>query len=295
MNLVKRESCPLCNSNCIKAYRSGTFNPKKLSSLHFRITDSSYGQRWQLYKCAGCEFIFANPSLQEKDIIHFYSQLVDQEYSVEAEGRSKNFRTILERLKSLPTPDNTLLDVGAASGIFLNLAQQENYQSLGVEPSAYLVEEAKNKFNIQLLKGTIDDVPGNRMFSTITLLDIIEHLVDPVALFCKVDKLMAKDGIMVLVTPDISSLAAQLAAKRWWHYRMAHLNFFSEKSLKYLLHKFNYQIVMKKRYIWHFSLFYLVTRLFPSIKEKTSLQNVLKSIHLKLNFFDSWEIYARKN
>ena len=179
MNLVKRESCPLCNSRHTRAYRAGTFNPKNLNSLHFRITDSGYGQRWHLCRCTDCHFVFANPYLPEKEIIQFYSQLVDQEYSVEAAGRSKNFKTILGRLKCLAKPGDALLDVGAASGIFLNLARQAGYQAEGVEPSAYLVAEADKNYGIQLLKGTIDEVPVGSQFSVITLLDIIEHLVDP--------------------------------------------------------------------------------------------------------------------
>lgn len=284
----------MCNSRQINAYRAGTFDPKQLSSAHFRITDSSYGQRWHLYKCKRCAFVFANPYLPENEIIRFYSQLVDQEYSIEAEGRAKNFVTILKRLDRLTGTGGRLLDVGAASGIFLNLARQAGYRAEGVEPSTYLVAEARKKYGIEILKGTIDDVAADHRYSVITLLDIIEHLVDPVAFLTKVDRRLASGGILVLVTPDINSLAAQLAARRWWHYRMAHLNFFSLKSLNYLLEKMDYRIILRKRYIWHFSLYYLITRLFPDVKKKKSLQKGLKSIHLKLNFFDSWEIYARK-
>jgi hypothetical protein len=156
------------------------------------------------------------------------------------------------------------------------------------------VAEARKTYNIEILRGTIDDVAVSKRYSVITLLDIIEHLVDPAAFLAKVDKRLSSGGFLVLVTPDINSLAAQLAGRRWWHYRMAHLNFFNLKSLNHLLNKMGYQVVLKKRYIWHFSFYYLITRLYPALKEKKSLQKVFKSIHLKLNFFDSWEIYARK-
>jgi hypothetical protein len=110
----------------------------------------------------------------------------------------------------------------------------------------------------------------------------------------KLNHLIENNGFLVIVTPDINSLAARVSGSRWWHFRIAHINFFNRESLEYLLQKHDYEIILKKRYVWNFSLFYLVTRIFPSLKHKKPLQKVLKRLHLKLPLFDSWEIYARK-
>jgi 2-polyprenyl-3-methyl-5-hydroxy-6-metoxy-1,4-benzoquinol methylase len=184
--------------------------------------------------------------------------------------------------------------VGAASGIFLNLAGQEGYETSGIEPSQYLVEEAERLYGLKLFQGTIENFKTETKYSVITMLDILEHLVEPDRFLDKIDSLLEKNGILVIVTPDINSLAARTAGKYWWHYRVAHINFFNLKSITYLLEKHSYEIVLKKKYAWNFSLFYLVTRIFPSLKNKKALQKFLKSINLKLQLFDSWELYARK-
>jgi len=299
MELKQRKACPLCQSEDIKLFKKGTFDPKSVQTENFKITDSRYGSLWTFFSCQNCHFVFSNPYIPEKNIVEFYSQLEDREYSAEAEGRSKNFKTILKRLKGLHRAGqgDSLLDIGAASGIFLNLAKQEGYRAAGIEPSESLVEEAKKRYGIRLFKGTVDDYHPGEKFSVITLLDIIEHLVEPGTFMTTVDGLLADNGILVIVTPDINSFAARVTGKRWWHFRIAHINFFNLKSLRYLLTKHGYDILLKKKYAWNFSLFYLVTRVFPTLKNlkgKKSLQNLLKRLHLKLPLFDSWEIYARK-
>lgn len=298
MQLRNRKTCPICNSSNIALFKKGTFDPGRVNSENFKITDSAYGSLWTFFSCKDCRFVFSNPYIPEEDIVGFYSHLEDREYSTEAEGRSKNFKTILKRLKRVrkctENFGNRLLDIGAASGIFLHLARQEGYEIEGIEPSEFLVNEAKNRYGLKLFKGTVEDYKPGKKFSVITLLDIVEHLVDPDAFLAKVDTLMEENGILVLVTPDINSLAARLAGKRWWHFRVAHINFFNLHSLNFLLQKHGYEIILKKKYVWNFSLFYLSTRIFPFLKKKKSLQKILKRLHLKLPLFDSWEIYARK-
>ncbi|MCP5047180.1 MAG: class I SAM-dependent methyltransferase [bacterium] len=297
MHLNERKTCPLCQSKSIKLFKTGTINPTQIKTDDFKITDSHYGSLWTFFCCNQCKFVFSNPYLPEKHIIEFYSQLEDNEYSSEAEGRSKNFKTLFKRLKKL-NPGPSLLDIGAASGIFLDLANHEGYQTAGVEPSTPLANEAKEKYGIQLFNGTIENYHPNQKFSVITMLDIIEHLVEPDTFMTAVDSLLEDDGYLIIVTPDIHSLAARIMGRRWWHYRIAHINFFNLPALQYLLKKHHYNIVLKKKYVWNFTLFYLITRLFPSLKNQnkgeTTLQKLLKKVHLKLPLFDSWEIYARK-
>lgn len=296
MELKQRNYCPLCKSKEIKSFKKGTFTPKNLESTHFKITDNQYGSLWTFFKCDNCEFVLSNPYIPEKYIVNFYSQLHDQEYNEEAEGRAKNFSTILKRLKNLK-PGNSLLDIGAASGIFLNMAQNEGYKIEGIEPSTSLVKEAKKQYDLNLFNGTLDNYLKDnsfKKFSVITLLDIMEHLVEPAVFFSQLDQIIDDHGFLVIVTPDINSMAAKLMGNKWWHFRIAHINFFNIKSLEFLLHQHNYEIVLKKKYVWNFSLLYLITRIFPSLKQNKPLQKLLKRLHLKLPLFDSWEIYARK-
>jgi 2-polyprenyl-3-methyl-5-hydroxy-6-metoxy-1,4-benzoquinol methylase len=294
MELIDQNCCPLCRSKKIELFKKGTINPRALIPENFKITDSHYGSRWNFSICRVCSYVFSNPTPREEDLVNFYSLLEDEEYSQEAEGRAKNFKTILKRLNKLKKPGNRLLDVGAASGIFLDLARKEGYEIYGIEPSRSLVKEAKEQYDISLFCGTLKNYPDPKKFSVIALIDIIEHLTDPVSFLEQVSSRLQKNGILVLVTPDIRSVAARMTGKKWWHYRIAHLNFFNKKSLHTLIKKSGLEMLSQKRYAWNFSIFYLLSRILPGLRNKKSLQKILKKVNLKLQLFDSWEIYARK-
>ncbi len=118
-------------------------------------------------------------------------------------------------------------------------------------------------------------------------------MTDPDAFLAVLERFLAPGGMLVIVTPDIGSLAARLMGGRWWHYRVAHVNFFNRRSLGRLLRGTVSKPSCANASPGIFPLYYLLTRLLPFLKGK-ALQTRLKKLHLKLQLFDSWEIYARK-
>jgi SAM-dependent methyltransferase len=293
MKLAALDRCPLCRSRDIGLFKQGTVVPEKVSAADFRITDSHYGTRWTFFRCRDCAFVFANPAPAQDEIAEFYATLADEEYSQEDEGRGRNFSRILKRLRPLAPAGSALLDVGAASGIFLNLARNDGYAVVGIEPSAALVADARKLYGLELFCGTVEQFSPQGKFAAITLLDVIEHVTDPGALVARLSGWLAPGGMLVIVTPDIGSLAARVMGGRWWHYRVAHLNFFSRRSLDRLLQAHGFDLALRKRFAWNFSVYYLLTRLLPFLKG-TALQKPLKKLHFRLQLADSWEIYARK-
>jgi len=293
VKLTAIDRCPLCQSPRIALFKKGTIVPENISSADFKITDSHYGSRWTFYSCRDCGFVFANPAPAKATIAEFYASLADEEYSQEDEGRGRNFSTVLKRLRPYAPPGSRLLDVGAASGIFLNLARKAGFQVTGIEPSAALVADAEKLFGLKLFCGTVEQFIANEKFAVITVLDVLEHVTDPGDFLTVLSRVLAPGGMLVIVTPDISSLAARIMGGRWWHYRVAHLNFFNRRSLARILGDRGFTIVLRKRFAWNFSVYYLLTRLLPFLKGR-ALQKPLKKLHLKLQLCDSWEIYARK-
>ena len=217
MQLIKREFCPVCKKREFIPFKKSSINTSNLKPDSFKITDNEYGNCWNFSRCDNCTFVFSNPHLKEKDLIEFYSQLEDKEYSFEARGRGKNFIKILNRLKKIEINGNMLLDIGAASGIFLNLAKKRGYQTEGIEPSRSLCKQAGKLFGIKLFQGTLDQYSSQEKFSIITLLDIIEHIQEPETFIRQVSSHMGKGGILVIVTPDINSVASKFMGKKWWH------------------------------------------------------------------------------
>jgi len=242
--------------------------------------------------------VFANPAPTPHFIQTLYSQVEDPLYEDEAEGRSKNFSKILSRLEKILPNKGTLFDVGAATGILIHLARDRGWDADGIEPSAWAVKYAQEKYGLNIKEGSFEEasLPANH-YAAVTLVDIVEHMSSPLEAVQKAFEILKPEGILCLVTPDIKSLAARIAGAKWWHFRPGHVGYFTAESLQKLLDLTGFTIVKKKKYAWTFSAHYLISRKkwLRFLIKNARMALFWKKISIKLALSDSMEIYARKN
>src|SRR5205823_313421 len=72
---------------------------------------------------------------------------------------------------------------------------------------------------------------------------------------------LSPDGLLMVVTPDIGSLAARLMKHRWWHFRPAHIGYFSRKTMRMALRQAGFTVECVQPYQWWFTIGYVLTRL----------------------------------
>lgn len=99
-----------------------------------------------------------------------------------------------------------LLDVGAANGVFVWLAQRRGWEAEGVEPSPFAVNWGRKQFGVVLHQGTIADIHPENLYDIITLWDTLEHVPDPGETLRLCYQRLRPGGILALLTPDTSSL-----------------------------------------------------------------------------------------
>ena len=179
-NFEKASKCPICLSLRIQAFKKGTFDYARLNQDQIKITDSEYGKIWNLSKCTDCGHIFADPFPKPEFIFSLYSQVEDPVYDDEAEGRSRNFLGILKNLEKIRPAKGMLFDVGAATGILLNLARRRRWEVGGIEASDWAVKFAFEKYNIRIRAGFFGGGrPSGRLAQALTMVDFIEHTPKP--------------------------------------------------------------------------------------------------------------------
>ena len=282
--------CWVCGANTLHLVKESAFD-KELSSSDFSITDSKYGKTGSIYKCSACGFMQCS---EMTEIIQFYEQLEDSEYEETRYPRSKQAEKIINDVKKYRSKGR-LLDVGAGSGILVEQAQKMGFDSLGLEPSKWLSKMAvahginvKNKvLPIESLSSSMD---------VVTLIDVIEHVPNPNEIFLQIGEVMRKEAIGVVVTPDCSSLMAKLLGWKWWHYRIAHIGYFNEKTLRISLKSAGLEPIAVKRPTWVFPLDYLIERINVYLPKffKLPIPNIAKKIIIPLNLRDSLLIYFKK-
>lgn len=289
--------CPICSSSALSPFKKGTFNFLNLNKDQIKITDSDYGKTWDLSRCMYCTHIFANPCPSPNFIHSLYSKIEDPLYQEEARGRSKNFLRIISFLEKIHPTKGVLFDVGAATGILLSIALRRGWKPEGIEASAWAVRIAQEKYNLKIHEGYFEkaDLPQN-YYTAVTMVDFIEHVPNPFEAVAKANEILAPEGTLCIVTPDVNSLAAKITRGKWWHFRPAHLGYFSSKSLAILLQRAGFRIVKLRKYSWTFSARYLISRKpwLNFLLKNPHLASFWEKISIKLALCDSFEIYARK-
>jgi 2-polyprenyl-3-methyl-5-hydroxy-6-metoxy-1,4-benzoquinol methylase len=251
--------CWLCGASNLKEFAPSRI-PENPTAALVKITDSQYGFTGRLLHCTVCGFIQADPSSVIK-IEPLYSNLVDNEYQDSIVTRKRTFARVLERIRDLRPNSRTLLDVGAGIGALCAEAKRAGFQVEGVEPSAWAVAEGRRR-GIVLHEGYFPhpDLNG-RKFDVITALDVIEHVSRPIELLKGCHKCLVPGGLLVLVTPDVGSLASRVMGQRWWHFRFAHIGYFSRNTLKAALKASGFALESIEAYVWWFPLTYILERL----------------------------------
>jgi 2-polyprenyl-3-methyl-5-hydroxy-6-metoxy-1,4-benzoquinol methylase len=298
---AEEATCDLCGGHEFRV-RYPSRLEGELAAENFRITDNSYGVIGQIVECSGCRLVYAFPRPPGECIENFYADLIDPDYCREAEGRAASCRLMLDRLQKHCGTPGRLLDVGAATGIFLRLARDAGWDAMGVEPSHWAAKHARDEFGLDVRCDVFPtaQLDGQR-FDAITMLDVIEHTDSPRRVLGAVRDSLNPGGILALVTPDVGSLVARLLGPRWWHYRVAHLYFFDRATLWRVLREAGFEVVGSHRYGWTFSAEYLASRLqvFPVpqtlawLRRNSAGQWLLRR-NVRVNFGDSFEIYARR-
>jgi len=293
-----RTNCPICSSPNINTFRKRNISFKDFSHEHIKITDKDYGKIWDLSHCGDCTHVFANPCPTADYIQSLYAEIQDNSYQEEASGREKNFLPILSNLNQIHPNKGFIFDVGAATGIFLNSARKYGWKPDGIETSTWAADTAKKKYNIPIKKGAFEssELKMNH-YQAVTMIDFIEHIPHPYQAVLKAYQILVPKGTLCLVTPNLQSLAAKISGNHWWHFRPAHIHYFTKKSLQALMEQAGLKIIKIKNYSWTFSAHYLISRFktLGFLLNNHFLSSFFKKIPIKLALGDSLEIYAQKD
>lgn len=253
------ESCYICGSCETVLWKERSLN-RPLEPDDLRITDSRYGVTLALWKCSNCGFIFAaSPEVEE--LTGLYERLTDPNYAETQDTRTLQMQWLLDRaLRERPNAA-TLLDVGAGMGLMVKEARARGLEAVGIEPSQDLVESARALNGIDLLRGVYPHAAlEGRTFDIVTLIDVIEHVADPVGLLRDCGRALAPDGLFVVVTPDVSSVPARVLGRRWWHFRLAHVGYFDRHSFDRAGDVAELDRLRRFRAKWFFRVRYLADR-----------------------------------
>ena len=222
-----------------------------------RITDARFGTTLPLRRCRRCAFVFADGPV---DVVPLYEQLADPAYIETGDTRALQMAWLLDHLFEHRPQPATLLDIGAGTGLLVAEALRRGIDAIGVEPSRRLAAHARSR-GVPILEGTLPHPAlQGRTFDVVALVDVIEHVTAPVALLRDAAERVSPEGILVLVTPNLASVPARLMGRRWWHFRLAHIGYFSPRSLAVAAERAGCRVEETFSARWFFRLRYIAER-----------------------------------
>jgi len=151
-----------------------------------------------------------------------------------------------------------ILDFGCGSGIVANELKKAGYNVVGVDISQNAINETKRKYpDINFICVSVENkLPfEDKEFDAIYCTEVIEHIYDTEFLMKEFGRILKKDGLLFISTPYhgfIKNLLITLFAfDKHFNIFGPHIRFFTKKSLKHLLNKFNFKI-QKIKYLGRF-------------------------------------------
>lgn len=209
--------------------------------------------RANYFKCNFCGTIFQYPLPTLQEMMDYanaeYSDGLYKEYLDANDLKYATFEYRLnEVIKAFKKQNHSemsprILDVGCSNGRFIEVAIRKGIDAWGLELSENAIAAAAPEIRARIYHGDANNIEslGTEKFDIITAFDLIEHLFDPFSFLNNLHKIITKDGLIVITTPDASSLPRIFMGKNWPMLQpFQHTILLSRKASKMLLQKTNY-------------------------------------------------------
>lgn len=282
--------------------------PIEGDSQTIRFAFTRYG--YAFYRCMGCGHVWVHPIPSAQELADFYSKGYFQgdiekrgyqDYDLDKESVLPEFDYFLRKLESA-TEKRDLLDIGAATGVFMERAIRRGWKAKGLELSAYAAEAGRAKgYDISCTALEDVDLSTNQTSSVVTMWDVVEHFRDPVRAFEVLSRIVPPSGLIMFATPQSDSFFARVMGKFWTLLAPPqHLHYFSRKSIDHILAKNGFEVVsiewrgksFDMGYIIHFAMGWLRVRW--SWLDRLAHWRIMQRIVFRINPHDMMIVLARK-
>ena len=202
-------------------------------------------------------FFQVKPKPTQEDITRFYAEeFYSSKYkafnnsTLEVQEADREFHDAhrediavnIEKLLTRPLSGLSVLDIGCGWGQTMKYLASKGASCSGFDPAPEAVAYVQS-IGLECIQAGMErmDVFGERRFDVVLLMNVLEHLSEPVDVIAEIRATVLKDGGLLVVEVPNDFNAFQIAAQelhglpQWWVAPPAHLNYFSSSTLSALL------------------------------------------------------------
>ena len=113
-----------------------------------------------------------------------------------------------------------LLEIGSGLG-HLAAQLEDSFQTFGMDLNHWAVKESKSVVNTSALEtASAQELPfADASFNVVIIKHIVEHLPQPEKAIAEIGRVTESGGILILATPNLSSLLKPWKGERWIGYQ----------------------------------------------------------------------------
>jgi 2-polyprenyl-3-methyl-5-hydroxy-6-metoxy-1,4-benzoquinol methylase len=239
---------------------------------------------FKLGECKACGFQFAQPRPTIEYLIEYYNSITNSRFYRHTNVQAlKSVRAIHRLISNHHSTAKKVLEIGCSTGYYLQGLKLEGYEVVGTELSSDAVNLAKEWYDIAVYNAEFPPDLFLNYFDVIIIHHVIEHVIEPRQFLAKADSYLAKEGIMILETPNIKSIGISIFKQ---NYPVlcppGHLNFFSLETLRKVMpgeHKIVYGVTTS---LSNLSVYNCVVALMSVLRVKTFLTKLVsKKVKMK--------------
>ncbi len=160
----------------------------------------------RFFQCPRCRLVFRDglcrPEEAARERRYYENDYFRELAWDQIEGyRDGIYREALDRIEG-QVGRGRLLDVGCGCGFFLREALHRGWDAAGVDPSRESIDYLRRTIGDAGFEGTLEDVdPGNR-YDAITMINVLDHLVDPWEDVTRAAALLRAGGLLYVRVPN---------------------------------------------------------------------------------------------
>lgn len=202
-------------------------------------------ENYKYYRCPECKLVSTYPFPNKSTIIEHYKKrfrkgnyMLLQKFADKYLYIYKTYVKILESelaRNRITFKKSSILDIGCFTGDFLILLKKRGADVFGLELQEDAIKIGKKRLGDRIIRGDVMDKNTfpKKKFTVISMLGLVEHVMDPVELIRRSYNLLEPNGILLIQTPNSNSFLAKIFRKLWPPYSpIEHIHLFSNKSMK---------------------------------------------------------------
>jgi len=235
--------CPVCGSVLHDVLYRQRFEPFAAGS----ITDA-----YDVVACRTCGMCFASGLPDQGRFSEYYDQ--SSKYDLSATGAelssfdgerfADEARFIADHVADRTGP---VLDIGTATGGLLVALRDLGFTSVhGIEPSPDAARVAREAHGLDVVAGDVQTARAQGAgYAVVSLVAVLEHLVDPASALREIAELVSADGMLYLHVPDAARFSNDVDAP-YQQFSVEHINYFTAASLGNLLATVDLDVVVQR-------------------------------------------------